>query len=155
MNQTKESPEVAVFKSKCFLGFARVDLSQLSFKDSMRRDHREESHKATARLLRVFRLEGCKRFELENFIDAVIPLQVFEEAIAPADASIFHDATNVRQLRPRLPVECQNGLHRVAAAREYLPFNDRWWIVRLYSQEGKRCKRLRSSQAMLTTNRIL
>lgn len=136
MNHSNDSSEAAVFKSRCFLGFARINFSQLSFRDSMRRDHREESRKATARLLRVFQLEGCKRFEIENFIDAVIPLEAFEATIAPVEASVFQDASNVRPLRPHFPVECQNGLHRISAAKDYLPFNDRWWIVRLYSQEG-------------------
>ncbi|KAK7179082.1 hypothetical protein PSPO01_14865 [Paraphaeosphaeria sporulosa] len=143
MDQTKETPEVTIFKSKCFLGFARIQFSQLSFTDSMRENHREESHKATARLLRVFRLEGCKRYEVENFIDAIIPLQIFQEAISPADASTFQDASDVRKLQLHHPVACQNGLHRISAAKEYLPFNDRWWIVRLFSQEGVR-KRVRS-----------
>ncbi|KAL5400586.1 hypothetical protein PMIN03_012259 [Paraphaeosphaeria minitans] len=131
----KESPEVTIFKSRCFLGFARIQFSQLSF-ESMRENHREESHKATARLLRVFRLEGCKRYEVENFIDATIPLQDFQEAISPADASAFQHASDVRKLQLHHLVECQNGLHRISAAKEYLPFNDRWWIVRLFSQEG-------------------
>lgn len=136
MDQTKESPEVTIFKSKCFLGFARIQFSQLSFNDSLRQNHREESRKATARLLRVFRIEGCKRYEFENFIDATIPLHVFEEAISPADASTFQDAGDARQLQLHQAVECLNGLHRILAAKEYLPFNDRWWIVRLFSEEG-------------------
>ncbi|KAF1973235.1 hypothetical protein BU23DRAFT_568532 [Bimuria novae-zelandiae CBS 107.79] len=136
MNLTKETPEATVVKSNCFLGYARIDFPQLSFEDSMRQNHREESHKATARLLRVFRLEGCKRYDVENFIDATIPLHAFQEAIAPADASNFQDTGNVRQLRLQHSVACQNGLHRIAAARDYLPFNNRWWIVRLYSREG-------------------
>ncbi|KAF2439150.1 hypothetical protein P171DRAFT_490584 [Karstenula rhodostoma CBS 690.94] len=127
--------ELIQLLSKSFLGFARVSLDHLSF-ESVRKQHREESSKATARLLRVFELEGCERDKVENFVDALIGTNVFRDAIFPNDISLFQKAQDVQSLRLQQPLECLNGMHRIAAARKHLDPNDRWWTVRLLIKEG-------------------
>lgn len=65
-------------KAKYFLGIARVLLDDLDFTFTLRREHREDSDKAVSRLLKVFELEGCHRFEEGNFIDAQINTESLE-----------------------------------------------------------------------------
>ena len=136
MNQSDTNARVARLRSNHFLGFVRLNFSQISFIDTIHKGHREESPKATARLLRVFQLQGCERDSLENFIDALIPLHVFHQAIGTDDASSFQDWRRVKRLELSHPVQCLEGLHRISAATAHLPFNDRWWNVRLFSLEG-------------------
>jgi hypothetical protein len=134
--------ENAGTKGRFLLGIASISLTSLNFAQT----HREESEKAQSRLLNVFRLEGCRRYEEENFIDATVDTAILSEALHLVNLSqeSFSSMTskflsNPRDI-PRLnlaqPVTCLNGLQRIRAAREWLDANDQWWIVRLYSSRG-------------------
>jgi hypothetical protein len=138
-------PEVPGTKAKHFLGIARLDI-ELDFQHALKQNHREESTKATNRLLQIFSLEGCRRFGEENFIDALVDTMSLNLALA--DAHLSRDSFKSVSLgalcdpakMPTLPalrsVNCLNGLQRIRAAAGYLPKNDRWWFVRLHSSEG-------------------
>ncbi|KAF2259650.1 hypothetical protein CC78DRAFT_410437, partial [Lojkania enalia] len=126
-------------------GIARLELDDLDFGFALRqKEHREKSKRAQAHLLDVFALGGCRREEEENFIDAIVETSVFESAVESAGLckETFKAITSEAKLRPSelpklrisRPVDCLNGLHRVAAAKNFLDRNDRWWIVRLYSK---------------------
>jgi hypothetical protein len=135
--------ELATTKSDRFLGIARLSLDSLNFKESLQKEHREASEKATTQLLNVFRLEGCKRYLEENFIDALVPQDEFSAALQGTtytlqsfrDASRHYNPTKICTLD--LNVDCINGLHRTKAAKQLLDKNDMWWVVRLYSREGQ------------------
>lgn len=132
-------------KAKYFYGLARIELRHLDFRNALRQNHREETSKAISRLLRVFNLEGCRRYEEENFLDVMINPEVLDNGLQQAGLSreTLRSATVEHMSHPaKIPrlnltsgalVDCLTGLHRIAAAKEYLDRNDRWWIVRLYS----------------------
>jgi hypothetical protein len=141
-------------KAESFVGIARVDLDQISFRDALDPDenHRSRSEKSIARMLGIFRLEGCIRGEDRNFIEGLISENHLDAALANAGVS-----RESLKIRSRLPlrqvddvvklhleeaIQCNDGLHRVLAAKQFLDNNDRWWIVKLYRKEGKlrRCR---------------
>ena len=133
-------------KAHYLLGLARVDLHELVFTPAISRGHRESSDKLKTRLITVYELEGCRRFEEENFIDAKIDADDLNVALQKANLTIsalkeksHKDLCNPEQisrLKFQRGLSCLNGLHRVRAAQTFLDPNDRWWIVRLYSQEN-------------------
>lgn len=141
-----QEPSHSVKKSKRLLGVAKISLEKLDFQNALRHEHREESKKALKRLVNIFELEGCRRFEEEHFIDALISKTNFEISLHKAGLTesssrlkwqSVHDKDGcIAELDPPGPVHCLNGLHRLGAAQEYLDNNDRWWVVRLYDETG-------------------
>ncbi|KAF2727576.1 hypothetical protein EJ04DRAFT_451086 [Polyplosphaeria fusca] len=140
------SPSHSNTKAQHFVGLARIDIDELDFSFALQKNHREQSEKAKLRLLSVFKLEGCRRFEEENFIDATIDtenldLSLRQAQVLPSDfktasLSALLEPFKIPRLKVHRPVACYNGLHRVLAAKEFLDRNDRWWVIRLHSSEG-------------------
>ena len=143
---TTESTGSAHSKAKHFLGFARIPLQYLDFTPALRTNHREESAKIKLRLIHVFKLEGCRRFDEENFIDAKIDADTLRIALEDKNLTseqfqnrthnALSDPTKIPHLEFHRTIPCFNGLHRIRAADEFLDNNDKWWIVRLYAAEG-------------------
>jgi hypothetical protein len=145
---TPSMDSVSALKAECFVGIARVDLDLLSFEYALQgRKHRGESKKAVARLLSVFELEGCHRLEESNFVEAVINRACLTAALAQVglteqkfQAQSYTQPRTVEdvvQLYPNKAIQCLHGLQRILAARKFLDNNDRWWVVKLYREEGK------------------
>jgi len=136
-------------KGKYFLGVGRIHLDKLDFTHSLFHDHREESEKVRSRLLNVFKLEGCRRFDEDTFIDATINETDFEMALSRAgkqkesfkksSLDALLDPVTITSLEvAAYSVHCLTGLHRVRAAQEYLDGNDQWWVVRLHAEQGEK-----------------
>lgn len=130
--------EFATAKPPSYRGIARISLSALSFSHRLFQEkHRQESAKNTTRLVRIFERSGCRRLEEGNFIDATVEKNDLDAALA----SVGMITSQLRSLQwaqdaPHLPLHnllCISGLHRVKAAQEFLPENDKWWIVRLWA----------------------
>lgn len=136
---------ISARKANHFLGVARIDLDQLAFDVVSPNGHRNVSERIQTKLINVFKLEGCRRMEPENFIDALITRDTLSAALGSHQMSVqsFQDSytssngslRDVLRLRLPEPLQCLSGLHRVAAARCCLNKNDRWWIVRLYEKD--------------------
>ena len=128
--------ERAAIKSRCHRGLARIDLSALDFGFSLQRGHREASDKLVCSLERKFELQGCLRFDDENYIPAIIEDNVLRLAISEAglaELSIRNNDGFIPHLKiPHL--DCLHGLHRVLAAERHLDEDERWWTVSLYSK---------------------
>jgi hypothetical protein len=134
-------------KAISFLGFARVSLDQINFEDALRLNegHRSLSERDVERLLSVFSLEGCIREEERNFIEGLVSEERLDEALAKTGTSKESFMSRSRlppqhpdkflHLRFDKPIQCNDGLHRVSAAKRFLDNNDRWWIVKLYRKE--------------------
>jgi hypothetical protein len=130
-----------------FLGYARIELERLDFSSALRKEHREESKKARARLLKVFELEGCRRLDPQNFIDATINQETFVAALNDAGLSRDNfdkicvaartDPSCIIQLSLKCAIQCLNGLQRIRAAATFLDNNDKWWIVNLHEETSK------------------
>ncbi len=114
----------------CFRGYARVDLRALRFDDV---DHRPISDKNVARLLRVFETEGCRRFDANNFIKAVVEETDLQQLVVSQEVErSIPDAWDQRGLANVVSILCLDGLHRVEAAKRFLDSNDQWWIISVY-----------------------
>lgn len=122
-----------------FCGIARVDLDTLNFENASSEGRRETSARNVARLVNIFRIEGCKRSEAGNFVKAKVNQHQLDAALASQNLSLPQQPPEDWRAYPILKlrsVDCLNGLHRLLAARLYLNENDQWWIARLYT-EGK------------------
>lgn len=137
-------------KAASYLGFARISLQRLDFFSERSAEEEGEVKKAenaTARLLKVFQLEGCLRLEPENYIDALISRFDFECALRAAGLTenefkekcriVEESSENVIELKPENKVQCLEGLHRIQAAQSYLDNNDKWWVIKLYDRARK------------------
>jgi len=118
-----------------FAGFALVRLHDL------RRDSGEPGFglfdpKNVARLMEVFRTEGCHRRHKENFVTALVGRQQLDDALL--HSGVQHCELKNAEEPPQLvfpataPVLYIHGRHRLAAAEGFLEPTDRWWTAELY-----------------------
>ena len=88
---------------------------------------RQLDFKNVAKLIKIFELKKCLRFELIHYIFALISRQHFEFIILDItiEFSIF------------VPRECLTYFHerhRIKAAWKFFHSNDWWWIIDLYCE---------------------
>ncbi|KAK3063451.1 hypothetical protein LTS18_000300, partial [Coniosporium uncinatum] len=121
-----------------FAGFASVRLHDLR-PDSGEPGFGLVDPKNVARLIEVFRTEGCHRRYKENFVTALVGRQQLDHAL-------LHNGVQHCELKnadepPQLafpataPVFCIHGRHRLAAAEAFLEPTDRWWTAELHFQD--------------------
>ncbi|KAG4276902.1 hypothetical protein FPRO04_14216 [Fusarium proliferatum] len=139
MNQNQiESVEQQLYHDRgiYFRGTARIRFANLRFGNLC---PREPNKKITTQLKERFSGEGCLRLEPKNHIPAVISQDTLEACIRASpnvsqDVLLENNGKHPPELR--LPedcmVECLQGLHRVAAGKEFLPRRDWWWTIDLY-----------------------
>ena len=118
-------------KNLRYRGLARVDLACLSFDEDPLSAPRESSKRNVARLLKIFQLEGCKRFDEKTFVDALVDVEWLPDRAITLSKEPPLDWNKVPRLQ--LHVACLNGQNRVAAAKQFLDANDQWWVVKLYT----------------------
>jgi hypothetical protein len=92
-------------------------------------------------------LEGCRRLDPQNFIDATINRDTFAAALDDAGLSrqsfeeicvaARTDPSCIIQLSLKCAIQCLNGLQRIRAAAAFLDNNDKWWIVNLHEEASK------------------
>ncbi|KAF4446547.1 Intracellular protein transport protein USO1 [Fusarium austroafricanum] len=143
MNQNQiESVEQQLYQDRgiYFRGTARIRFAHLRFGNLC---PREPNKKITAQLKERFSSEGCLRLEPKNHIPAVISQDTLDACIRASpnvsqDVLLENNGKQPPELR--LPencmVECLQGLHRVAAGKEFLPRRDWWWTIDLYLEAG-------------------
>lgn len=130
--------KLAEVKLNCYRGIARVQLGSLQFHQRLIREtHREVSRPNVLRLERIFERNGCLRLQDDHVINAIIQDEDLTKALAIK--GIEEDEFRALQWAQDAPlldlkeVQCLSGLHRVEAAHRFLPDNDKWWIVRLFT----------------------
>ena len=119
-----------------FCGLARVHLDALSFEHASFQGHREPSADNVARLVRVFRIEGCSRLEEANFVKALVNRRDLDAALASEHLTLPQQPPRDWSKQPILrlqAIECLNGLHRVLAERDFFVGKNRWWIAKIYT----------------------
>ena len=88
------------------------------------------------RLLDVFVLEGCRKFDELHRLPVLLPKERWEAArdeltpASPLNSTCPH-------LNPPTPWTCLRGKHRLAAAYCFLAPSDRWWGVDIYDISSK------------------
>ncbi|KAF1347689.1 hypothetical protein BDV97DRAFT_299437 [Delphinella strobiligena] len=123
-----------ILASQQFQGLARIQLDSLNYEQVLNEaKHRPLSPRNVTRLRQVFDLEGCKYYDESNYISGIVPQESFDQhnVNLPLHSK---DLDAIPHLEFSCPVRCLNGLHRICAAREHLDPNDRWWIVKLYTE---------------------
>ena len=129
--------ELAAIAARCCLGVAKVSLNSLNFNHPLvEKEHRKECPKNVQRLIDIFRRTECFRLQKKNFINAIIDERALEEAQSQAGltrSDILNASQNNIPFLNLQSIDCLSGLHRVAAAKAYLPENEQWWSVRLFS----------------------
>ena len=129
----EDDESVSVSIERNFYGTARIDLKYLYFDEEQGIDMNN-----VARLKRIFNQEGCLRLQPSHRIPATINTNVLERAIRQ-DGSKREDLLHPRDRIPNLKlsnrdrVDCLHGRHRIEAARQFLPLEDEWWVIDLYS----------------------
>lgn len=121
---------LAEAKNLRFRGVAKIPLSRLSFPKQ-----RTLSERNVSRLLRVFQLEGCKRYYEKNYVDITVDAQQLEAVIARTGTEPNRQAPTDWDAVPTLDLECHalQGQHRIAAAARFLDPNDRWWTAKIHT----------------------
>lgn len=111
------------------LGTARVEFHFLHFPwDELRSCDK----KNVERLRTIFKTEECLRDAAKNFIPALVNRQQLDAALEKSNISAELLLDNQGGSVPKLlfPVgsrlDCLDGQDRIEAARQFLPFEDRW-----------------------------
>lgn len=120
-----------------FCGSIKCPIRRLRY-ESINVDPRQLDFKNVARLVGVFKLEGCRRLESQNHVPALISraaLHTLLEHIPRGQSSLdLKDKDGVPFLvDPPNDLTCLHGRHRIEAAKKYLHPDDKWWVVDLYA----------------------
>ncbi|KAJ6008541.1 hypothetical protein N7540_012517 [Penicillium herquei] len=116
--------------SAALLGSVRVkNLDQLHFEDIDMLGSRAYDQTKTENLVRRFDLEGCRRSDPLTWIPSVMSRAHFENFRIRS-----HDQTTLL-LPGDFRLTCLQGLHRIAAALQWLPPNDLWWNFNIYDSQ--------------------
>ena len=118
---------------EAYLGSACLPLDKL--KPSGPEKGLDESK--VTRLLDIFVLEGCRKFDEIHRLPVLLPKERWESArnelitASPLNSTCPH-------LNPLTPWTCLRGKHRLAAAYCFLAPSDQWWGVDIYDISSKR-----------------
>ena len=118
-----------------FCGSIKCPIRRLRY-ESITVDPRQLDPKNIARLLGIFKLEGCRRLDPQHHVPALVSKTVLnalleqvpggQSGLSPQDKSPVH-------VDPKHDLKCLHGRHRLEAAKKYLHPDDKWWIVNLYN----------------------
>ena len=118
-------------ESDRYLGTVKVNFNSLQFIDG-----REIDPAIVAKLKRVYTKNECRRYDPENFIQALVSASQLRKALrasgfsqgslkAPSQDGSFKSL----QFPHEEKVNCLDGRHRIQAGKEFLPSNDQWWTI--------------------------
>ncbi|ELR03573.1 hypothetical protein GMDG_06231 [Pseudogymnoascus destructans 20631-21] len=117
-----------------YRGTARVGLEVLHFTWN---EPREPNQKSLDKLKKCFEKGQCDRVS-RNHIPVVIDQSQLDDVLHASQVSAEMLLTNGTDPHPELQfpsgfqLRCLHGRHRVLAAREVLPPQERWWTVDIY-----------------------
>ncbi|KAH7033932.1 hypothetical protein B0J12DRAFT_766202, partial [Macrophomina phaseolina] len=97
--------------------------------------HRPVSQRIVNRLRQAFEKEGLQRYEPKNWIDALVDPQHLASVLAENGLTELGNEVESIPILRMGPINCLQGIHRTLAASGLLHQNDRWWFVRLYSND--------------------
>lgn len=117
-----------------YQGVARVKISDIQFTDPQK-DYVDQ--KNIDRLCNIFRKARCQRFELANYVPAIVSRQALAEAIQNAGISarslLLSTGVDIPILSfPGGQLTGLHGRHRLYAGAKVLAPTERWWTVDIY-----------------------
>lgn len=109
-----------------FRGYALLELANVELLDGGVTDKER-----VERLLKEFKLQGCRRDDETHAISVMVDSDVFgKEFMRNLDrGSSCHVLPSERL---RVKATCLRGKHRVLAANRHFQESDRWWVAKLY-----------------------
>ena len=135
--ENQESSRFVEKRSK-FRGSAKVQLKHLYFESDKESDSASFlDHKNVARLVQIFKLEGCNRLDLEHRVPVIIDEELLQRSLH--QTGVASGDLLKRHIPPDLTfpastsLRCLHGRHRIAAARDFLELGHKWWTVDFYS----------------------
>ena len=122
-------------RSRLFYGSVKVWLSQLVYEDLLT-NPRQLDPKNVNRLLEIYRLEGCHRFDLKHRIPALIDKLTLDRALQKSSVtpSTLNSVEEPQLLDFGRGIVYLHGRHRLEAAKTFLEADDKWWVVDLFSE---------------------
>ena len=103
---------------------------------------RQLDPKNVGRLVEIYKLEGCKRLERENFVPVVVGSDVWETTTRSGGGD-----GDLQWLKPSEQLVYLHGRHRIEAAKVFLHPDDRWWVVEVYAADDALQRQLAESHA--------
>ncbi|KAF8246772.1 hypothetical protein K440DRAFT_601988, partial [Wilcoxina mikolae CBS 423.85] len=104
-----------------YLGTVRVDISSIRFEVL---DSENDLTNSLNPLITAYTFE-CERDRPENYASGLLDSTTYTNAILE----------NGHLKLPPKSILCLEGRKRILAAKEFLPKDDQWWTIRLYSDE--------------------
>ena len=128
-------------------GYARVKLDHIEFETCRDLDERN-----VKRLLKNFRLQGCRREDPANAIPVVVGGDLMSKVLMQQGLHSLTLRSFVPTQLPYItgPVICLHGKHRIFAAQSFLRETDRWWTVKVFDS-SRRSRELSSEHALTET----
>lgn len=125
-------------KYKAFRGSIKYPLHRLDHEQASEKS-RQLNRKNVERLIKVFQLEGCRRLDAENHVPGLIPnraLSILLESVTEGEVRL--KASDKEPVWSDTPdrLTYLHGRHRLEAAKRFLPANEKWWVVDLYTDDA-------------------
>ncbi len=109
-----------------FRGYALLELANVELLDGGVTDKER-----VERLLKEFKLQGCRRDDETHAISVMVDSDVFgKEFMRNLDRGSSCHVLPSKRFRMR--ATCLRGKHRVLAANRHFQESDRWWVAKLY-----------------------
>jgi hypothetical protein len=109
-------------------GYARIRFENFEWRHEWDLDAEVEPRpKQVAKLVKVFEAERCKNEAADNVINAVVRFDPGE-----SEKIKWKKRPELNHAFLDKKAFCLDGLHRVAAARQFLLSGEQWWTVRVY-----------------------
>ena len=126
-------------KQSCFRGSAKIHLKHLKCENVAKEDQRLFlDPKNVARLVQIYKLEGCLRLDIEHHVPAIIKESELQKSLSISNVDgvdlLKRGSPPELEFSDDVTLICLHGRHRLEAAKEFLLPGDRWWIVDLYSE---------------------
>lgn len=121
-----------------YKGMAKIKLGHLVFDNGDVKGGRCLDKRNVRRLVEVFRIEGCKPYEPEHRISALVSRQQLQEALDLSgilETDLRQQQSSPRELHFNTDrvLQCLYGKHRIEAAQIFHEDSrDKWWIIELY-----------------------
>lgn len=104
---------------RAFCGSIKCPIRRLRF-ESITVDPRQLDPSNVARILEIFKLEGCRRLEPQNHVPALLSQPVFNALVERIPGGLnLQDQTTVL-MDPTSNLKCLHGRHCIEAAKKYL-----------------------------------
>ena len=124
-------------KSKAYCGTVKIPLYLLKH-EGPEQNPRQLNAKNVNRLLRIFELEGCLRLETENHIPALVSQEMLIYLLSTVqgeEAKLKKWNEHLLFFQPFEALTILHGRHRLEAARKFLRYHDKWWVVDLFLEQ--------------------